>query len=214
LRKASIDAVVSAAVLALLFAAVLALPRSLSWLPDVAQRLGATSELISAALVIAILAGWLLSFVRIGWLLLVLRSIPFFWIAMVSTLLAARAFQEPFGYSGFLGFSVPAVVLALFVLPNAAAFDFKKPGADLIVSGLQCIVARLPQLIAADFLVEIFFAWPGEARGFFFAIQMGLKGRRELGEAIAVVLVASMIVILLRWLVGLLALRLSIRSAS
>lgn len=205
MRKASIDAVVSAALLVLLFIVFLAIPRSTSWLPDVSQLFCATCQLMIAALIIAIPVGWVLSFLPVRGLLLVLRCIPFFWLAFLSSLPASLLGYFSEGRTGWYWIVFPAGALALFALPNVAAFDFRKSRADLIVSGLQCIVSRLPQLIAADFLVEIFFAWPGEGRGFIQYRLIGVGG--NLDESIAIVLIASLVVIALRWLVSLLAFR-------
>jgi hypothetical protein len=210
LRKASIDAAISVVVLVLLFVLFLAVPRSALWLPDVASRFGATCELIVAGLAIAIPVGWLLSFLPIWPLLLVLRSIPFFFLALALSFPAALAgyFEGP--HSDFVRLIWPAAVLAIFALPNVAAFDFKRSRADLFVSGLQCIVSRLPQLIAADFLVEIFFAWPGEGRAFIQSSFIGTGG--SLGESVGIVLIASVLVIALRWLIASFAVRISAKS--
>ena len=176
---------------------------------DLWPRFFPSLELLATALVIAIPIGFALAAVKacagsrvllgiIDAALLALRCIPFFVLALELSAFAGLQlgyFENRSPWSSNL--IVPAVVLALFALPGFARFDFfvKEAPRRIIASGCRCLAERFPQIIAAQLLVEIFFAWPGEGHAFMTAIEIGRPGL-----AVPIVFFIAVVAVLLRLL--------------
>jgi len=211
-----VAAIVTLAMVAFLTAILVGFHPIASWNEaslDLGTRLFPSLELLATALAIAVPIGFALAALKargggsllapaIDGSITVLRCIPFFVLVSALSVVAGLRlgyFENANPWSGNL--IVPAVVLALFALPGVAQFDFfaKRPPWRTIALGCRCIAERLPQLIAAQFLVEIFFAWPGEGHAFITAIQMG-----RLGLIAPIVFCSAIAVVLLRLLVSIL----------
>lgn len=212
-----VAAIVTLAVVALLTVFLVGFPAPGSWsgIPlQLASRFFISLELLATSLLIAIPIGFALAALKarvrshvleraIGGSLLALRCTPFFVLALELPVVAARQGYFETGNAWSDNILVPAAALALFALPGVASFDFFRsnvPARQTAAAGCRCLVERLPELIAAQLLVEMFFAWPGEGRAFIGAIQMGRPGLLA-----PIVLCSAVAVVLLRLLVSTLA---------
>ncbi len=140
---------------------------------------------------------------------LALRCIPFFWLALVFQQLVVihigiwifgPASPNHFSSTDYLAhLAVPACILALAQIPIVVqaleATDSLKSQrvSALFFTAINALAVRLPEIIAACFITEIAFAWRGEGRLFFIAVNTD-----QPSLAIGVVLVAAVLTLLLR----------------
>ena len=135
--------------------------------------------LFAYALLIATVVGVPLSYLRRAAIpvAVALGSIPFFWLAVIAPLLFMKAanVQLDFGWLssdrfGLLDFlhhaTLPAVVVAAAMVPAMLG----APSAQRGAAGVRAIIWRLPDIIAAQMIVEIVFGWPALGRLFFSAL--------------------------------------------
>ncbi|MBV8490420.1 MAG: hypothetical protein JO199_07825 [Candidatus Eremiobacteraeota bacterium] len=146
-----------------------------------------TLALLAGSIVIALLAGSLLHLpasrnrgasVAVAWIAVALRSLPFFWVAFVLAIVfAPRIDLEP----AFFQWLVPSCVLSLVQIPIVVrALDASKRVTSLVAA----FAARLPEIVAAEFLTEIAFEWPGLGKAFYYAAT---SAQRTLAVGILVV---------------------------
>jgi len=191
-----------------------------SVIPLILQRLPVTLELLGSSMVLALIIGVGLAFIAarargriakrlLSGCVLALRCIPFFWLALVSQLLAAIYVGDwIFGTSSSNRFSltdhlahlaVPACILALMQIPivvqalqATASRSVQKTSAP-VAAVLDALAVRLPEIIAACFITEMAFGWPGEGRLFLAAVNAD-----QPKLATGVVLLTAVLTLLLR----------------
>jgi len=225
------NVVVAAAVLLACGFVVVAIGRSASagsaqlervLLREVLSRLPATIELLISSIVVSLVFCLLLSWAAsktgngtlrrpITALVLVLQSVPFFWLALCLSLLAAVHFGESvYGWAATNGSPVAShtahlillaciaalaqIPIVVSVLDSAAAEDGAK--FDLSTSlywAALALAQRLPEVIAACLITELAFAWPGEGRLFFRALNAG-----QLPVAVSILIVLGWITLCFR----------------
>jgi peptide/nickel transport system permease protein len=161
-------------------------------------RLPASIELLLFSCAIALLAGLALTYVArinrtasrlITAVALVVRNIPFFWIAVIVAMLASTVRGDYFvGWASMDGFSLSdhfvhailpgclvAMVALTVILEARSEFRVEEPPtlASTLWFCVRALVERLPEIVAASLLTEIMFVWPGLGRLFWNAIRRG-----------------------------------------
>jgi len=166
---------------------------------EILPRLPVTLELLVGSMIISLAFGlaaaWVASRTRnrifngtIAALALVLQSIPFFWLALsLSVLAAIRLGHSVFGWASSNRFSLtdhivhlilPAGIAALAQIPIVVSalkssakqnrgFEF----TSRLYTAMLALAERLPEVIGACLITELAFAWPGEGRFLFNAVN-------------------------------------------
>lgn len=181
-------------------------------LTAIARRLPRSVELIFASLIIALIGGFVGAYVSarstnrtlgraVRGVVLALRCIPFFWLAVTLEFLIAQRGKPPTG--GYGSLIPPAFTLALFQIPIIAEYFNQRfaaranraPMLASTVLGL-CVflIMELPEIIGATIITELVFAWPGEGRLFFHALSQD-----DLWLATGLVLFNALLVLALRF---------------
>jgi peptide/nickel transport system permease protein len=190
-------------------------------LTAIVERLPLTLELLSVAVIIALVAGLICAILAVRtsrtvvtYLVLALHSIPYFWLVIVLQMASAR--QNVDVMSGPLRLLFPAALLALFLLPSVvnyfaenrvpSATGRPSPGAFLVGMVVR-LGDNLPALITASIITEVIFAWPGEGR-----VLYGALGQWDLSFVATFLLLSALLVLAVRFFSRLLSL--SIRGAS
>lgn len=147
------------------------------------------------------------------------RCTPFFWLVLLLSLLAAIRFGDwdPFGWASLDRFSfedhlahlvVPACLLSLlqvsfFLEPLQDMAERGLRGALplglVLAASLTSLAERLPEILAAETVTEIAWAWPGEGRLFWNALLQS-----DLSLAISIAVFMALVVLMLRLGVNLL----------
>jgi ABC-type dipeptide/oligopeptide/nickel transport system permease component len=127
-----------------------------------------------------------------------LRSIPFVWLAAIVALLVVMYGKLPgdaIGPSALPYFDLrdqvahlipPSICLALFQIPFLA-------GAKSLGDLYRVFAKSLPQILGALVVTETFFAWPGDGRLLYQALSLGAPS-----VAVSLLLIASVSVLLMR----------------
>jgi len=163
----------------------------ISVLATIGARVPFTLELIVVSLLVAAVAGVAGAAlqVRTSWPIVtvaavVLRSVPFFYLAIGMQMLLAVNVQifPTAGYTGVDDFNLadrlwhlalPSGALALFALPTiveyfkrrlAVAAHARRSEVPIAAELAVIFAARLPELLSAAVVTEVIFAWPGEGR--------------------------------------------------
>lgn len=154
-------------------------------------------------------------------IVVVLRCIPFFWLALAMPIIgmfarlpsAGRISAGPFMLGDhLLHLILPAGVLALFQLPPIIEYfggrltremTFRAAGR-VVFSGLGAqFVTLLPDVFAATMFTEVVFAWPGDGRLFFMLARFGGSGY----EVVTILSLTVLCVLFVRFLMSNLCLR-------
>jgi peptide/nickel transport system permease protein len=187
---------------------------------QILKRMPVTLELLGASMILALIIGVGLAFIAararggianrllLG-LALALRCTPFFWLALVFQQLVGihigiwifgPAPSSHFYSTNYLAhLAVPACILALAQIPIVVqALDAtdslnSQNVSALFSTAIDALAVRLPEIIAACFITEIAFAWRGEGRLFFVAVNTD-----QPLLAIGVVLLAAVLTLSLR----------------
>lgn len=155
---------------------------------EILPRLAVTLELLVGSMIVSLAFGlaaaWVASKTRnriisrsISALTLVLQSVPFFWLALALALLASIRFgQSVFGWASSNGFSLADHIVHLSLAACIAAL----PQIPIVLCALKparlylamlALAERLPEVIGACLITELAFAWPGEGRFLFNAVN-------------------------------------------
>jgi peptide/nickel transport system permease protein len=145
-----------------------------------------------------------------------LRCIPFFWLALAISVIGTYTRLPMFGRISagpfmlgdhLLHLILPAGVLALFQVPPimeyfngrfARGMNVRTAGRS-VFSGLRAqFVTLLPDVFAATMFTEVVFAWPGDGRLFFELARVGGTGY----EIVAVLSLTALCILLARFLVN------------
>ncbi len=121
---------------------------------------------------------------------IVLGSIPFFWLALAAMMDVGREFM----LSACLVAMVMVVVVADAWTKRGAPADRPLRWGEVVIDCLRAIASRFPEIVAAQLLVEIVFAWPGLGRLFWNGLTQG-----DLSAPWAIVLFVSFVTLAVRY---------------
>jgi|HubBroStandDraft_5_1064220.scaffolds.fasta_scaffold11110_6 peptide/nickel transport system permease protein len=166
---------------------------------EILPRLPVTLELLIGSMIVSLAFGltvaWVASRTRnrfinrsIAALALVLQSVPFFWLALSLSVLAAIRFgHSVFGSASSNRFSLtdhiahlilPACIAALAQIPivvcalkSSAKQNHGFEFMSRLYLAMLALAERLPEVIGACLITELAFAWPGEGRFLFNAVN-------------------------------------------